>query len=98
MDYSDPTTATSADDPSESPDTDKGSEDQEDETEGLLSKAFFKGKDLKVGGTCEIVIDQILDDEVICHYNKGHESKDEGSTMDRAKANLDKYTTTPEEA
>lgn len=100
MDYSnsDPTTATSADDPSESPDTDKGAEDQEYETSALVPKSILGSKlgEFKVGDEVVFKIDAMHEDDLEISYATGKsESKDEGSTMDKAKAGIDKYASEP---
>lgn len=98
MDYSnsDPTTATSADDPSESPDTDNGAEDQEHETSALLPKSILAGKEFSVGEEVVLKIVAMHDDEIEVEYATGKsEPKDEGSTMDQAKSKVSSYAKEP---
>jgi len=98
MSYS---TETSTDTPAQSSDTGEkpmdGEMEEEHETSALLPKSILAGKDFKVGEEVVLKIVAMHDDEIEVEYATGEAKKDEGSTMDQAKAGLDRYAKEPQE-
>lgn len=55
-------------------------EEQASTKTALLPISFFKGKSLNPGDTCEVKIDQVMDDQVSVSY-VGSDTEEEGEGM-----------------
>ena len=94
MGYSDMSSPSQAQDDEKEPMDGEGEEEHEQQF--VVQKSVFKDQDPKPGEEYYFKVDEVHDDSVIMSYATGKdESKDEGSTMDKAKAGIDKYASEP---
>ncbi len=94
MEYSDMSSPSEAQsDPAEKT---EGEEDQEETNSALLPKSFFN-HDCKPGDVYKVRVAAVHEDEIEVEPVEEEKAEtEEGSTMDKAKAGLDRYAQEPE--